>query len=70
MKKKMIKRAIRIRTKDGDMELELSRATSVRTDKQMIHLDKLEDGTWRLVYNENLIPDFSKVIGFDIIREP
>jgi len=35
----------------------------------MLHLDKLDDGTWRLIYNENLIEDFSKVKSFKIIRE-
>lgn len=49
--------------------LELSKATAVRTDKQMIHLDQLKDGTWRLIYNENLIPDFSAVESLRIIRE-
>ena len=52
-----------------DEELVLSKATAVRTDKQMIHLDQLEDGTWRLIFNSNLIPDFSKVESFKIIRE-
>ena len=52
-----------------DKTLEISKATSVRTDKEMIHLDQLPDGTWRLIYNANLIPDFSKVKSFKIIRE-
>jgi hypothetical protein len=50
-------------------ELVLSKVTSVRTEKEMIHLDKLSDGTWRLIYNTNLIPDFSKVKSLKIIRE-
>jgi len=62
-----MKRAIKI---DGlGIELELSKATAVRTDKQMIHLDQLSDGTWRLIYNSNLIPDFAQVEGFTVIRE-
>lgn len=62
-----MKRAIKI---EGlDIELELSKATAVRTDKQMIHLDQLPDGTWRLIFNSNLIQDFSKVEAFKIIRE-
>ena len=52
-----------------DVELELSKVTAVRTDKQMIHLDELNDGTWRLIYNSNLIPDITKIEGFKIIRE-
>lgn len=62
-----MRRAIRI---EGlDVELELSKATAVRTDKQMIHLDQLQDGTWRLIYNSSLIPDFTKVESLRVIRE-
>ena len=50
-------------------ELILSKATAVRTSKEMIYLDKLEDGTWRLIYNEATIPDFTKVSALKIIRE-
>jgi hypothetical protein len=49
--------------------LELSKATAVKTTNNMIHLDELPDGTWRLIYNGNLIPDFSKVEALCVIRE-
>ena len=63
----MTRRAIKI---EGlDIELELSKVTAVRTSKQMIHLDQLKDGTWRLIYNSNLISDIADVEGFKIIRE-
>lgn len=52
-----------------DQTLELSKATAVKTDKNMIHLDQLPDGTWRLIYNGNMIPDFSKLVALTIIRE-
>ena len=52
-----------------DKELVLSKVTAVRTDKEMIHLDQLADGTWRLIYNANLIPEIKDVNGFKIIRE-
>lgn len=62
-----MRRAIKI---EGlDTELELSKATAVKTDKQMIHLDQLPDGTWRLIYNSKLIPDFTKVQSLTIVRE-
>ena len=62
-----MKRAIEI---EGlGIELDLSKVTAVRTDKQMIHLDQLPDGTWRMIFNSNLIEDVSKVKGFKIIRE-
>ena len=63
----MIKRSVRL---DGlDLELPLSKATAVKTDKRMIHLDELPDGSWRLIYNGNMIPDFSKLVSMTIVRE-
>lgn len=50
-------------------ELILSKVTSVKTDKEMIHLDKLPDGTWRLIYNGNMITDFTKLTSLTIVRE-
>ena len=65
-----VKRSISINLANGEsIKLELSKATAINTEKEMIHLDKLPDGSWRLIYNENLIPDFSKVIGFTVDRE-
>ena len=63
----MTRRAIELT--GTDIVLELSKATSVKTDTNMIHLDQLPDGTWRLIYNKNLIPDFSLIQALTIIRE-
>ena len=63
----MTRRAIEI--EGTGIVLELSRAVSVKTDKKLIHLEELPDGTWRLIYNSKMIPDFSKVKGLKIIRE-
>lgn len=52
-----------------DHVLELSKVTSVKTTKNMIHLDQLDDGTWRLIYNGNMIPDFKIVESLRVIRE-
>lgn len=49
--------------------LELSKATAVKTKQNMIHFDELPDGTWRLIYNGDMIPDFTKIEAFKIIRE-
>ena len=66
----MTRRAIRIKTSDGtDKVLELSKATAVRTPKRMIHLDELPDGTWRLIYNGDMLPDFTLVQALEIVRE-
>ena len=62
-----MKRAIRL---EGlGQELVLSKATALKTTKNMIHLDQLNDGTWRLVFNDNMIPDFSKLTAMVIVRE-
>ncbi len=49
-----MRRAIKI--EELDIELELSKVTTVRTNHNMIHLYQM-------------IPDFSKVESFKIIRE-
>jgi hypothetical protein len=65
-----MKRIIRINFQDGSYkDLELSKATSVRTKNEMLYLDKLPDDSWRMIWNESLIPDFSTVSNLEIIRE-
>lgn len=58
-----------IEVEGTDEVLTLSKATAVKTSKNMIHLDQLDDGTWRLIYNGNMIPDFTKVLGLKILRD-
>ncbi len=66
----MIKRSIKL---NGlDKELNLSKASSVRKlqdGKEFIYLDKLTDGTWRMVWTEQTIPDMTKVTSFEIVRK-
>jgi len=65
-----IRRAIRIVMKDGSYkELELSKATSIKSDLEMLHLDGLPDGSWRLIFSKDIVEDFSKIERFDIVRE-
>lgn len=66
-KKDNVRRAVAI--EGTDLVLELSKATAVKTTTRMIHLDELPDGTWRLIWNGNMIPDFTKVQALKIIRE-
>jgi len=47
----------------------LSMITSVRTSKKMIHLDKRDDGNWRLIFSEKTIGDISKGSHVKIIVE-
>jgi hypothetical protein len=66
----IMKRIIRINFQDGShKDLELSNATSVRTKNEMLYLDKLPDESWRMIWNESLIPDFSTISNLEIIRE-
>ena len=62
-----VRRAIEVT--GTDHILILSKATAVKTKQNMIHLDQLQDGTWRLIYNGDMIPDFSVVEGLKIVRE-
>lgn len=38
----------------------LSIITSIKTDKEMINLDKRNDGTWRLIFSEKTIGDITR----------
>lgn len=62
-----MKRSIRI---NGiDKEIELGTVVSIKSSQNMIYLEEMKNGKWRLLYNENMIPDFSKVKSLEIIRE-
>jgi len=52
-----------------DKELVLSKVASIDVDKKFIHIEEMLDGTWRLNYSSNLIPDISKIESFEIRRE-
>jgi hypothetical protein len=41
--------------------LELSKVTAVRLRARMIYFDELPDGTWRLTYNSEMIPDYTVI---------
>ncbi len=65
-----MRRAVKINFKDGSSTLlELSKATSIRSDVGMLHLDRMQDGKWRLIFSEGLVNDFSKIDSLDIVRE-
>jgi hypothetical protein len=67
-----MKRSVIIEHNDltGVKELELTKAVEIHDcDKEFIHLDKLPDGKWRLVYTTNTIHDFSLVDRLTIMRE-
>ena len=64
-----MKRSIIVDSGDSQVELELERVTMVRTTKQMINLDRMDNGKWRLVYSEGTIQDISKLQALRLVRE-
>lgn len=65
-----MKRALVIVYKDGSTkELELSKATSIKADIGMFHMDKLPDGKWRLTFTNEIANEFKDVERIDIKRE-
>jgi hypothetical protein len=66
-----MKRSIILESNDGKVirELELSKVTTVKTYNEMFYLDKLGDGTWRLIYNAALIPDIKRLSSLHIVRD-
>lgn len=51
-----------------DTELELEKVTMIRTPKQMIVLEQMPSGGWRLTYSDGVIPDITKVEALRFIR--
>jgi hypothetical protein len=62
----MTRRAIKL--EGTDVVLELSKFATPKTDKEFIHLDKLPDGSWRLLYNVEGT-DIKNVKSLTIVRE-
>jgi len=64
-----IKRSINIKFKDGTVKkLPLSKAAKINTDKEVIEISKLRDGTYRLLFSSSLIDDFTKVECLEVER--
>ncbi len=68
------KRAIEIEFNDGTTkELEIGKAVAMNGKSEhtsgKIYLEQMKDGKWRLLYTEDVIEDFTKVKGFNVIRE-
>lgn len=62
----MTRRAIKL--EGTDVVLELSKFATPKTGKEFIHLDKLPDGTWRLLYNVDGT-DVQSITALTIVRE-
>lgn len=69
-KKVQAKRIMRLHKMDGTfIDLEVTRAASVDTKQSMINLDKLNDGTWRLIWDKNLMEEFTEFKSLEMIRD-
>lgn len=65
-----MRRAVEIKFMDGTSKvLELGRATSLRADMGLIHLERMKDDRWRLLWSEDIVDEFSKIKSFEMIRE-
>ena len=65
-----MRRAIEIKFLDGTSKfLEISKATTIKADIGMLHLDQLNDDSWRLIFSNDIVPDFKNVISLNIVRE-
>ena len=50
-------------------ELKLAKAVPIPGKAPMMHFDETPNGTWRLIYSRDLIPDFAKLTALRVIRE-
>lgn len=50
-------------------EFELSKVVQIDTKVDMINIEKLKDGTFRMIYSKSLIPDITQLTAITVIRE-
>jgi hypothetical protein len=62
----MVRRAIKLQ--GTNVLLEISKFATPSVAKEFIHLDKLPDGTWRLLWNVKDAPDTSQIEALVFIR--
>lgn len=68
--KKIINRKFRLNKVDGTyIDLNITKAASVDTKQSMINIDKLNDGTWRLIWDKNLMKEFTEFKSLEMIRD-
>jgi len=52
-----------------DKEIEISKYTVIKNSRfKSLHIDELDDGTFRLIVGEGLVDDLSKVESMEIVR--
>lgn len=64
-----MKRTLRLNKKDGTFtDLEIVKATAIKTGIGMFHLDKVKNG-YRLIVSEDIIDDMTQFDNLKMIRE-
>ena len=64
------KRTMRINLSEGEpIDLDIEFAVELNIKQPMISMEALDNGSYRLIYDKKLIPDFTKVVNFEILRE-
>jgi len=67
-----MKRSIKIEGPDLDVMLDLSKFATPNVEKEFIHLDRMTDGSWRLLMNVHTADgrlDIQRVENMRIVRE-
>ena len=63
-------RTMRLNKTDGSfVDLNIVKATSIRSGEGMLHLDKLPNGDYRLIVSNDIIEDMSTFKNMEMIRE-
>lgn len=62
-------RIFRIVTEKGNVDLNITKAVSIKSPKKMFSLEEMKDGSFRLIWSESLIKDFSEIKELNIVRE-
>jgi len=67
--KKNNKRYLKLNGLDREVELSKVSEINISDDKEFIYLDKLNNGTWRLCYTAQTIPDIKLLESLEIVRK-
>lgn len=62
-------RKFRIITQDKVIDLNITKAVTIKSPKKMFTLEEMKDGNYRLTWSDSLVSNFSEIKGFEIIRE-
>lgn len=63
-------RAFKITKKNGDVvELKITKACAITTDKLMFNIEQMKDGSFKLIWSKSLCENFSELDKLEIVRE-